>query len=481
MKKQAIVVLTAYDFESLQLTLLALDYTVEERVPVVIILNGEKSIAASKVEIVARRWALEQPLLRKVVRPMSSGQEPLLAIQETLRNFSFLEDVEYICKLDDDVIPLKKGWLTKLADCYEERKKAKNNSVGFITGLINNNCWGFGELVKLGGKENEYHEIMNYPSLAGKRKERIVAPGDIDQGLCGTVWQYPYLARWVHHWTSLSPKEYIELTAGIPIKEIPLDIHYSIGCIYSSKDLWLRLNSADSKFDELLIHKICQKELLTKWAVMDEPMIHLFYYTQRIENNDLLDGIGKSLAQHFQDDRFLNIEYSTWEEKVAQQEESLKKREQPPRQFVPVERLQQNYQLLNKWLRIKQKDFNLAKILLDKGYQKIAIYGAGELGKNLYLELKDTPVYVCCFLEQSSPENKVTCFDLNLQLVDINKFFSFTGERKDNIDTIVVTPVYDYLKINIILRSYGINCNIISLEDLVNEIYESVRDQVVVC
>ena len=95
--------MAAYDFESLQLTLLALNHTVEERVPIVIILNGENSIAASKVEIVARRWVAKQPLLRKVVRPLSCGQKPIFAIQETLRNFSFLKDVDYICKLDDDV------------------------------------------------------------------------------------------------------------------------------------------------------------------------------------------------------------------------------------------------------------------------------------------------------------------------------------------------------------------------------------------
>jgi len=252
MEKQAIVVLASYDFESLQLTLLALEHTVEEEVPIVVILNGANSIAASKVEIVARRWAATKPALRSVIRPLSYGQKPLFALQEVIRNLPLLHDVDRICKIDDDVIPLKRGWLTRLAQCYEEKVKMNNQNLGFITGLLNNNCWGFGELVELAGKNEEYRQIMNYPSVAGCNRERIVQPGEIDQGMCGTVWQYPYLARWIHSWTSVTPENFIALTANQPDKEISLDIHYSIGCIYSPKDLWLKLNPAENTFDELL-------------------------------------------------------------------------------------------------------------------------------------------------------------------------------------------------------------------------------------
>jgi len=450
MEKQAIVVLASYDYESLQLTLLALEHTVEEEVPIVIILNGANSIAASKVELAARRWAASKPALRSVVRPLSYGQKPLFALQEIIRNLPSLHGVDRICKIDDDVIPLKKGWLSSLARCYDEKIKATNNKLGFITGLLNNNCWGFGELVELADKREEYRQIMNYQSVAGGNREKIVQPGEIDQGMCGTVWQYPYLARWIHSWTSVTPENYIALTDNQPVKEIPLDIHYSIGCIYSSKDLWLKLNPAENTFDELLIHNVCQRESLTKWAVMSEPMIHLFYFSQRLVNHDQLDDISNSLAIFFNDDRFKMIERRNIEDLVAQlQEDSTKNAltsTQSANHNPVVDRLNQYYQILNKWLRIKQRNHNLSEVLLRQGYRNIAIYGAGELGKNLFGELQQTPVKVHCFINQGVFEtNYIEYLDMKIQVMDMQHFSDY--EKENSIDAVVVSPIFDFAAI----------------------------------
>lgn len=315
-KKCAIIVLAAYDFESLQLTLLGLEHTVEEKIPIVIILNGEERNDSSKVECIARRWAAHSPELRFVVKPQCHGREPLYAIQEILNSFSVLQDIDLICKIDDDIIPLKKRWVSALLKHYDDNNST--GKIGFITGLINNNCWGFGELVQLAGKEQEYKQIMCYQSIAGANREKIVPAGMIDRGICGTVWQYPYLARWIHEWTSLMPNSFIALVEGQISKAVPLDIHYSIGCMLSTKKLWLDLDPNIINFDEKAIHDLCQKNDLLKLAVTDQPIIHLFYFCQRVANRDLIDEVSKTLGSFFNDGRFLTLVRKSLEDDVYQ-------------------------------------------------------------------------------------------------------------------------------------------------------------------
>ncbi|HEX2534436.1 MAG TPA: hypothetical protein VHK69_11910, partial [Chitinophagaceae bacterium] len=234
---RAVVVLAAFDYESLQLTLLALEHTLDASETVVVVLNGRKSYPAEKVERVARTWAAGHPATRFVVRPLCAGSEPWWALTEVLSQYGPLQGVEYICKIDDDVLPVRKGWLPRLAAAYEGLAPGRN--LAFVTGLINNNSWGFNELVDLYGKRDEYAHQFNYTSIAGEYNERRAAPGVIDTGAGGTVWQYPYLAWWIHQWTSLKLPQFVERTAGLGLKEVPVETHYSIGCIYFRKSYWL--------------------------------------------------------------------------------------------------------------------------------------------------------------------------------------------------------------------------------------------------
>lgn len=308
MDNRALVILASYDYESLQLTLQSLEHTVDKQEQVVVVLNGKRTLTAERVERVARTWAGRNADHRHVVKPLSAGSPPYIALTEVMRNFEPLRDVQYICKIDDDLIPLKQGWIENLATAYEHL--AKNRKINFVTSLINNNSWGFKELVELFGKQAEYNQIMNYPSIGGHYGEKRVPAGGIDAGIDGTVWQYPYVAWWVHQWTSDNIGEFIAKTSSLGLKQIPDEIHYSIGCIYFEKDYWLSINHKHygTRFDELLLHHKGLETKREKWALLNEPMIHMFYRTQRITNHDLIDLLQKSLSQHFNDDAFNNIE-----------------------------------------------------------------------------------------------------------------------------------------------------------------------------
>ncbi len=321
---RALVVLAAYDSESLQLTLQSLEHTLDKEERVIVILNGKSTLSGERVERVARTWAAKNYQSRFVVRPLSVGSAPYVALTEIMREYAPLKDVQYICKIDDDLIPLKKGWLPQLSNAFQQL--AANRSVGFVTGLINNNTWGFAELVRIFEKEEEYAHIMNYVSTAGHLSTKKVPAGIIDAGIYGTVWQYPYLSWWIHQWTSVNIAEFVNKTESLELKQIPDDVHYSIGCIFFEKDYWLSINAKayGHEFDELLLHQHNLKMNKEKWALMNEPMLHLFYRTQRKANHDLIDLLQDSLSAHFSDEAFNRIARMQPADFALMAEEALK-------------------------------------------------------------------------------------------------------------------------------------------------------------
>lgn len=108
------------------------------------------------------------------------------------------------------------------------------------------------------------------------------------------------------------------------MKEIPLEVYYSIGCIYSSRELWLNLPTTVYQFDELLIHHQCLRNGQRKWAVMSEPFLHLFYHNQRIANRALLLPIAERLADFFDDEKMKMIAKGTLEDRLILLEELSK-------------------------------------------------------------------------------------------------------------------------------------------------------------
>ncbi len=257
------------------------------------------------VDYIARKWSERKPASRYVIRPLGSPTEPFIAIKEVINNSEHFKSAKFICKIDDDVIPLKKNWIAALQNEYVNL--SKNSELGFITGLINNNCWGFKELVSLYKKTEEYKHIHCYKTVVGWEASRIVNKGQIDDGEFGTVWQYPYIGRWIHEWTSLKLDEFVQKTQNLNCKLIPSKTYYSIGCIFAEKSFWMSLDSERyaSKLDERIIHQYCLENNKQKWAVMSQPFVHLFYNNHRIINSDLITPICKSLSDYFKDDDFI--------------------------------------------------------------------------------------------------------------------------------------------------------------------------------
>lgn len=110
---------------------------------------------------------------------------------------------------------------------------------------------------------------------------------------------------------------------------------------------------------------------------------------------------------------------------------------------------------LTQWVRIEHERKNIAALLNQMGYRKVAIYGYGFLGKALerVLQGDDTATLSC--------------------VIDKNAHFREHGEKilqlKDELpelDVIIVTSLFYYEEINEELKNLGIQADIISLDAL---------------
>lgn len=112
------------------------------------------------------------------------------------------------------------------------------------------------------------------------------------------------------------------------------------------------------------------------------------------------------------------------------------------------------YEILNRWLILKQEGKSLEKYLLDNGYKNIAIYGMGELGNRLYDELKSSSVKVKYAMD--------TNYSGKYAELDIKDLEDDLPE----VDIIIVTATFAFDEISGKLGK-AVDCLIVPLEDVV--------------
>lgn len=139
-------------------------------------------------------------------------------------------------------------------------------------------------------------------------------------------------------------------------------------------------------------------------------------------------------------------------------------------QIIINKRLKKYYQLLNKWLKLQQNKYYLSDYFLRNKYLNVAIYGFGEIGKNLIEELKSSSITINCLLVQNKENNYEKDYDKFIKILCISEFLHY--QKMQNIDAIIISPIYDYSNVRKMLTENNITCPIISLEDVVEECYK---------
>ena len=130
------------------------------------------------------------------------------------------------------------------------------------------------------------------------------------------------------------------------------------------------------------------------------------------------------------------------------------------RLFVQKKKEHFMYEFMNRWLLLKQRGVNLSTFLIRQGIHTIAIYGIHHMGQRLYDELRGSGVVVQYAIDRNTGQ---AMWDIPLRRPD---------DRLDEVEAVVVTPVFDFLEIRDSL-SAKVNCPIISMEEILFYEYEN--------
>jgi len=284
--KIAVVLLAYADFESLEIALAAHTKFLPEDVHLFILQNGRGNYDCERTYSVAKRY--EYLFARNVkVVDWIAPQAPYYAIRALL-NSEMMQEFDYICKVDDDVFPLQSDWLDRLCECYEVSHEKYGDSLAYVTSLVNNNSFGFAELITRSYLKDEYFdkiarlpiEHMPYCEEAGIFRYEFDSKWD-------AIWRLPYISRWLHSKTTLNPEHYIDITKKLPDVEFNAKERYSINCMIFRKQYWndIFMGDSDDEYSSQMYCKENNKKIVVRLSV---PFVHLFFFTQRDENKDLL-------------------------------------------------------------------------------------------------------------------------------------------------------------------------------------------------
>ena len=180
-----------------------------------------------------------------------------------------------------------------LCKCYEESEALYGDNLGYVTGLVNNNPWGFNQILDIFEKRQEFFDKYAREHWAGGQSygsHRIYDKNEIHTGCCGTVWGNAYISRWVHEFTTMNPTEYINRTKNLRYAEVDNNKRYSINCMLFKKELWKNVDagSHDDEHQFFLYCKNNNKKIIANLAI---PLVHLMFFIQREENRTIIPDI----------------------------------------------------------------------------------------------------------------------------------------------------------------------------------------------
>lgn len=290
-KRVAILVLLCRDYAALELALASHMAYRPAGVEFILLQNCRGGYDAERTLGVARRYARLFPGIVRVVDNIPPGP-PYRTIKKLLAQPEFA-DIDLICKVDDDAFPLGGEWLDKMLATYDAAEKESGNRLAYVTPLINNNGWGFPEVMRAMNLEQEYFTHQAHPHFVGAAGDkrfplRIIPADQIEIATNGTIWGYPHIARWLHERTTLQPDAFIAATRALGPCDVPSESRYSIGCILFRKPLWNMIDDGGQD-DEHMMHMYCAQHQLRIVCARSVPFVHIAYFSQREENRDIVD------------------------------------------------------------------------------------------------------------------------------------------------------------------------------------------------
>lgn len=284
----AVLILTCNDFEALDVTVNQVLRTTPPEVPIYLLSNCAGLPGADICEDMCRFTSRAQYGRVHWINP-GTRQHAYHGIANAIES-----DVreKYIVKLDDDVFPLTSGWLESLIACYAAQDPER---IAYVSGMVNNNPFGFSQLIDLPELRPAYDAMMSGQHLSGTdihgyQNFRVLSEGEVDPGGWGTVWQFPHLARWIHEETTLQPDRYAALVKDLTPADFDTSARYSINVMLFERDMWAEVDNGGQD-DEEMFHLYChenEKEIVIERSI---PFVHLYFGPQKRYMTDLMEAV----------------------------------------------------------------------------------------------------------------------------------------------------------------------------------------------
>lgn len=113
-----------------------------------------------------------------------------------------------------------------------------------------------------------------------------------------------------------------------------------------------------------------------------------------------------------------------------------------------LEKYRDMFFLYDKWITLENENESLSDFLIDKGYNKVAIYGMGIVGKQIVRRLKNTPITVmsaidrnASYIESEIPVTTIKDFKIRVDLIIVSIVNIAEDELKKIENKIGITTV----------------------------------------
>ncbi|MCR5249103.1 MAG: hypothetical protein K6E50_00700 [Lachnospiraceae bacterium] len=117
---------------------------------------------------------------------------------------------------------------------------------------------------------------------------------------------------------------------------------------------------------------------------------------------------------------------------------------------------------LKRWLEAKNRDRSFADYLKECGYLRVGIFDAGEIGRILYDEIKNSGVEVCWFVDKNA-EGIAELDGKPVRLM--RRVFELPS-----VDIVIISPIYDYEAVTGFLAEHDPTICTLSLKDAAYEL-----------
>ena len=122
-----------------------------------------------------------------------------------------------------------------------------------------------------------------------------------------------------------------------------------------------------------------------------------------------------------------------------------------------AEKNQGLFMLMNQWARIKQEGNGLEAYFIKNNYKRIAVYGMSYVGVRFVKELKDSEVEIVYGIDKNADN-----IHSEIKMVTMD-------DELLSVDAVIVTLLAEFDEVCSLLEK-KVNCPIIAIEDIVNEI-----------